>query len=201
MKKEDFLSLIQNLVFDLDSQIHIIKHFSKLDDNYIAYLQNDNNVSFELIKEKLSLKGSIFNYSFASNPLQLIDKLITADVIELIEESFSNNIELRLKFSMTKYPMGVGSNNLVNLNTLNKKQISIIENKVFNGENIQFVRTKAQITNEIIFVTLKNKTKFNIITIYPGIYAPPFPLKDKQSAMFYNHCRNFWDEHVFLYEP
>ena len=194
-----FINLLQNLVFDLESQVHIIKHFSKLNNNYIAYLQKEHGISAGIIDEKLSLGGSIFHYSFASNPLQLIKQLSNADKIEIIEESLSENIELRLRFSYSDFPEGIGTNNLIHKNTLSEEQKSRIENRVFSGENIQFVKSKPQKTKEIIFIASKKDSKFHIITIFPGMYAPTFPLKNRQSTKDYYHCREFWDNYVFIF--
>ncbi|MCD4675498.1 MAG: hypothetical protein K8S18_05810 [Desulfobacula sp.] len=42
------------------------------------------------------------------------------------------------------------------------------------------------------------KDKPYISTVFPGIYAPPFPDKNIQFEIEYNENVKFWDEYVLI---
>jgi len=67
-----------------------------------------------------------------------------------------------------------------------------------NGYQIQCVNSDTlPETNEFCLIVEPLIDTFNIITMYPGEYAPPLP-NSKFTAVYNEFCDDFWKERVFI---
>ena len=64
-----------DILFDKESQQHVLRHFSTVDDDYKKYLLENENVSENEIAQLLDIPGSKFSPSFVLNPLLLFNWL------------------------------------------------------------------------------------------------------------------------------
>lgn len=89
----------------------------------------------------------------------------------------------------------VGYQGLANINALGNTKI---ETEWRNGFKVRSARVKSLLPSSSFCVIIeKNNAENVVITMFPGIYAPPFPYSE-QSEVDYNNCKLFWNNYVLL---
>ena len=53
-------------------------------------------------------------------------------------------------------------------------------------------------TNQINCILRKVEEQFEVITIFPGVYAPPFPDVKYQNHKEYSESKAFWTTHAII---
>ena len=183
----------------IEKQYYLLKHFSSIDKKYETKLMNLGQYSKMDIEDMLNTSGSKFNAEFALNPEDLWNKMIKiADYSDFTINETAEKIYLSVNISsFANSP--IGTNNLISISDLLENQKKQIFKQKRNNYNALHLIAKGFPTYEITLI-LSNKPIPKIITIFPGIFAPPFPDKKNQLQTEYNMNNKFWENHVFLIE-
>ena len=67
--------MLNSLEYPYISQFHILRHFSKIDENYRTILKANTSFTDEDINIQLAIVGSNFHPGFSKNPIQLWKKV------------------------------------------------------------------------------------------------------------------------------
>jgi hypothetical protein len=169
---------------------YLIKHFESIDKKGLKHFQSCGNTIDE-INIALYTLGSKFNSKFSYNPFDLINKINQYIPLEIIHQA-NGNLALIYKL---RFAGGLGTCNVVNLKDIPKNERQNIKKIYRNGFEINVIkRNFLDITNQLIVIVTNN---FDVITAFPGLYAPPFPNQLTNSVDVENSIK-FWDNHVFI---
>jgi len=135
--------------------------------------------------------GSIFYKDVFASPVELLNYINSNNASEII---FQLNDRVTHVFNCEHL------GNIGNTGIANKKEIElnaiIKENR--NGFMVEVALvSELQITNTFCVVIEKDGVDLNIITAFPGPYAPSFPYNG-QNESDYQLSVKFWNTHVLL---
>ena len=192
-------SELEQTSFSIERQFHVLKHFKTVDEEYVKYLQDNSDYTADEITHQLDVRGSDFYEGFASNPENLWQNLKTTIQEEGIEAIWINGkCEIQVEFSKTDYPDGIGEDHLVHINELPAKM-----RQSFNITDWKSLRKLSYSANskttwmvQVILRKLENSSE--VISIFPGTYAPPLPDLELQNEDDYARSLEFWCSHVVL---
>ena len=178
---------------------HILRHFpnsisksSKINLRNQRIVNNDQDLELNL-----NMSGSKFLTNKYKDPFQLLDEINV--LIENKEKKyFLNSVYYEIN---SEEPIGV--DNLISIEMIQDK--SLITKDQRSGYEVNCIDAdliKENLTNNLI-VILDNKNNNNIITAWPGTYAPDFPrpiknINDVKEKEAYEKCANFWRNHAFI---
>lgn len=171
-----------------DTAYHCLTHFEKIDDRTRAELIAAGYTDVQ-IDGQLKKPGSKFRASFAQSPQQVVEKLKKEcpDVMKNLPEPDAKG-RVRPSFVLKQE---IGTDGVVETSILTPEELSTMRTESRNGCLIRKVRTSRIVyTNECQMVLAKDGDGWSVITMYPGIQAPPLP-KDGESDPF-------WDCHCFI---
>ncbi len=186
--------------FDEKSQYHVLKHFCEADHEYLSALADALQKKVTDTRKRMKLSGSKFNLSFASNPLEVLEKL-KSDSDYSIEYLLLNKerIELRCTFHKNIYAEGIGRDALIEQSEFSP--VEPIKTHMKNGFPIMYTHGKSPPTWELNIIFGLNNSSYYLVTLFPGKYAPPFPDRKKHSEKeFARHC-DFWSRYIILLPP
>lgn len=180
-------------------QFHILRHFTAPGEEYIAELSKSSGYSPEEILEQVSLTGSKFHAAFARNPLELWE--IIKSEMQKHNHSVKTIFQRRVygfDFSREKYPGGIGTTGLSKISDLTESEKLTLKEELRGGFAVLTVSLEKQSpTWEMHLVVLLTSDPF-ITTIFPGVYAPPFPDRPVQDEEEKRACEEFWKEHALV---
>ena len=185
---------------DIDTHIHLLRHFSEVDKKYISYLKRKGFKDIELIEKQLKILGGKFFSSFCKNPKELweiIQKEIAIGNYKYIYYDNLNKYELIFSYTSSDFPNGIGTDSLIDITDLSeseKRKIVVTERG--NGNIIKALKKNPKITYQINVIIKFINGKYVLKTIFPGMLAPPFPDIKNQTIEEYGLNKKFWDEHV-----
>lgn len=82
--------------------------------------------------------------------------------------------------------------------SINDIDTNLIRNESRNGHTVKFaVVNQLPFTNQFCVVAFKNKDIKELVTAFPGRYAPPFP-HQKQLVHQNKISTDFWNKHILL---
>ena len=198
MDKLNAIEIINKSGFSVETQFHVLKHFNSIDDEFYEKLINANYSKID-IAQQLKLQSSKFYSLFSTNLKAIVERVLNGfPSSEIKLNPISLRIEILFEFSNAEYPNGIGTDYLLHKNELTEEQIENIQRRSVENPHIYITNGKAITTNKLNFVIEQKENKYQIITIYPGKYAPPFPDEEKQNHELFMVCKTFWDEHVFV---
>lgn len=180
-------------------QFHLLRHFVHTDEHYLDEFMKKSVHSPEEIKQQFAMPGSKFHPEFARNPVALW-KIIKD---RIAGNHFGSRFEGKRKifsfnFEKEHYPDGIGSSGLIPLSELSQAENDRIEMEDRDGILVQTIQgIKPPATWEMHMVILLTGDPF-ITTIFPGIYAPPFPDRATQAPGEYEENASFWKTHVLI---
>ena len=182
--------------FSDDVLLHICRHFKSLPPEDISKLLK-LGIEKTDIEQELGLVGSKFFSPPFSGLYTLVDFIKNEWQYKEIISHENGILVSRWKWSKTEYPNGIGNDGLVSLNTLSEIELS----KVYKKDRKTFV-VNAYPTSQIfptweLIVISKSISMPEILTIYPGTYAPPFPM-DTMEKDFFLSCEKFWKLHALI---
>jgi hypothetical protein len=188
--------IIEAIQSDIDLQIHILSHFSEIDDQYREQLLMLQAINSEEMDKLLALTGSKFHPDFAKNPLGLAEQIFTG--LNNFKTEFISK-DLIIFYPEEEYRNGIGTDSIIHLSELNEAEISNIRIKNRSEVEIKTIQRKLIPTWQlnIVFDNSGNQ-EMKINTIFPGKYAPPFPERKLQEDGDYERSLEFWNNHVFL---
>lgn len=184
-----------NYEFSLERQFHCLRHFSFHEIDQLNFLQdNFPNYHSKEIRVQLDMVGSKFDPAFARQPMDILNSLKKASFT--IRDIGDNKIVVQYTFSEQDFPTGIGNSALIPLNKLSDQQ-QTAKYKVnrSNYEVWTYEVEELPTTNLLTIITLNQENTLQIVTIFPGEYAPAFPqgLGGEEEIN-----RGFWESHCLM---
>ncbi len=178
-----------NINITEDSLIYNIRHFKSIDSQFEEKLKRLGYSQTEILG-RLSIIGSKFNEDFVANPVELVEIL---NQISHQKTVFQENGRIALIF---QFSFSIGTDSLIEIMQIipeERKNIYLEERGNFNVGVIQMDNLPQ--TNQIVVII--DATSHNLVTLYPGIYAPSFPAEDHSKGN--NQISlDFWRKHIFI---
>ncbi len=154
----------------------------KLNKERLAHL----NIHFTNSKDG----GSIFYKEVFASPIELLNYINNNNPSDIITQLNGRETHVFNCEHGDIGNTGIASRKEVDFNTIIK------ENR--NGFMVEVALvSELQVTNNFCVVVEKVGADFDIITAFPGPYAPSFPYKD-QGETDHQISENFWNTHVLL---
>jgi hypothetical protein len=178
-----------NINITEDSLIYNIRHFKSIDSQFEEKLKSLGFSQTEIL-DRLSIIGSKFNEDFVSNPVELVDILNQSSPHITI---FQENGRIALVF---QFSFSIGTDSLIEIMQIipeERKNIYLEERGSINVGVIQMDNLLQ--TDQIVVIV--DATSHNLVTLYPGIYAPSFPTEE-QSKEDNQISLDFWKKHLFI---
>jgi hypothetical protein len=178
------------LILKIDRAFYLLKHFSQIDKK-ARLIFTENNYSKVDVDNALNVIGSKFNFSFCRNPFDLVRMIPSLTPIHHFDQSNGNTIYL-----FRNEQKNTGNDNLISIDELTLNERSKIKFEVRNDFEVGLLRSsKVNQTKDCVLI-VKSETN-EIITFFPGIYAPPFPIHLNEGDLKIK-AEYFWKNHVFL---
>jgi hypothetical protein len=184
------------LNFPMESQLHILKHFNFIDNKYKNYLLS--SFSEEIIKSSLKIIGSTFYENFCSNPIQLLDILMSKYITQYWHDKKTKKHYINFQFTKEEYPEGIGYDNLISLDILPTNVLKKLTTTIIDGTTIKSVSREKITTWEVNIILISQQNNYFVVTIFPGKHAPPFPNNKIQSKEQFKESTLFWENHAFI---
>ena len=179
------------LSIPIEKAFYLLKHFENIDfqsrELFYKYGYSEGK-----ILQALTNIGSKFFYDFCQSPFKLINKFSNQFLIDSFQQDDGSHV---FRYCFHEYEV-IGYDNLINIGKLNESEIEKIRNIKRNDYLVKVVDRKfLEKTNELILI--KSKVGNQIVTAFPGKYAPPFPIV---SAKKINQqlSESFWEQHAFI---
>lgn len=189
---------LQNLDFTIDQQLHVLKHFSQLDNEYISVLYK-YGYSQSQIKEILEIEGSKFKYEYVNNPIELWQSII--EKIRVNTEIFklkNNRCEIELSYKKEDYNDGIGLDSLISIGELSIEERKMITRVSRGDYAVQVIWRQLPPTWKVNVILQLDKNILTIRTIFPGKYAPSLPDHLSQDPKEYKRNIDFWENSVLI---
>lgn len=170
----------------VDALYHCLTHFETIDEGTRAFMLDFGYTDVQ-IEDQLRKPGSKFHASFAQSPMQVVDRLKREcpDVFVNMPEPDTCG-RIRLSFVLDEV---AGTDGVVAIDSLTQEELATMCTELRNGCMIRKVRISRCVpTDECQMVLAVENDIFNIITLYPGIQAPPLPKNGEPNAFWDNHC-------------
>lgn len=196
----EVVKIAESAKSNFELQFHLLGHFISVPDKYRNILTSKLDLGNKDIDKQLAVSGSKFSVDFVKDPLNLMDRVIYGLTHLSRREIFHNSIpDIAITFDTVNYPKGIGLDGIISMDEIDPQLIPSIEVKHRAFFDIKVIKGKMSPSWQLNIIFGKNKSgKMDIHTIFPGIYAPPFPDADRQAENIYKAAKNFWDKHVFV---
>ena len=181
----------EELKLTVQRAFYILKHFESIDADSRDLFLKMGYSELEILKSIATIGSKFFN-TFCSNPFQLSIIINNSNPVESFNQSNGNCIFI---YSFQESD-GIGNDNLINLNNLLPLELKNLKVEKRNNFKIKIVEKESFVkTNQLVVVAAKENNE--IITAFPGQYAPAFPihLSDTKSKIA---SERFWEEHAFI---
>ena len=192
--------MLNSLQYSLIDQFHILRHFIQIDDDYRMELILKTDYTDEDINGQLALSGSKFHPGFVNNPMHLWEKIqshekfLYPDILKWKKKRFS----VILFFDQEDYPEGVGEDLLIRLDDLLPAEKAFLQKQDRDGILVNHVQINRSNPSWQLNIVLGKEDEIFFRTIFPGIYAPPFPDPEVQQATELMDSKRFWDQHALI---
>lgn len=136
--------------------------------------------------------GSLFRYDIFPDIDSIIDFLIDRQPNKIYYQS--NNIQAHEYFIDDLQYIG-----WLGIGNRNDFEYDQIQSEIRNGKTIQFIQLESLPKTTAITIVSREigNSNFQIITAFPGHYAPAFP-HEKMSQSDLITAKTFWDSHILL---
>lgn len=170
----------------VDTIYHCLTHFQRIDHLTRSAMLDAGYTDWQ-IDAQLNKPGSKFHASFAQSPMQVVEKLENEcpDVLnDLPEPDVAGRVRLSFELGYE-----TGTDGVVALSSLTPEELSAVREEERNGCIIRKVRLSRTLpTNECQLVLQKEDQGYSIITLFPGVMAPPLPRNGASDPFWDNHC-------------
>jgi len=183
------------VVIPEEVRFHMLRHFQQPSTQMLVEIKAAGKTDAEIGAE-LSISGSRFFPAFASSPEEVISHLATGDFEKAA--GMNGNWLLHATVCGTEFPSGVGSLSVLPLEELteNQKEKLYIDNT--RGAELWHLRVeKLPPTWEYTAIIKPSDSGMILLSAFPGPAGMPVPAKSMNNDL-YEHCRAFWENHVFL---
>jgi hypothetical protein len=173
----------------------MLRHFEWINDNARKCLL-DRGYSNAVINENLSMPGSKFHRSFASDIKTLVAQFAAIEIKQI--NSRGKYVESEIYFNQDDFPNGIGTKALLPINEMDKNEAKTIIQKsnrgiLLNHAFVNFIPNEWRMT--IVWKPQKNYEL--LITAFPGFPTQSLPKKGMGIVEF-EMATKFWGEHCFL---
>ena len=181
--------------FSNERQFHCLRHISFHDEDQLKFLQNNfPRHQLKDIRRQLDMVGSKFDPSFVKQPMDILKSFKKASFSSRNIEN--NKIVFQFLFSVKDFPNGIGNSALIPMSELStQQQATKYKVKQSNYEVWTCEVEELPTTNLLSIIALNQENTLQIVTLFPGDYAPAFPsgLCDSEEMN-----RVFWKGHCLL---
>jgi len=192
-------SELEETIFPAERQFHVLKHFKKVDAGYVQYLQDNSQYTPGEITKQLDVRGSDFYEGFAPNPIILWQNLLKTIRVKEIEASWiDTKCEIEVDFTTTEYQDGIGEDHLIQISELPAEVLNNIDTSDWKSLRKVAYSTRPKSTWKVQVIIRKMENSPEVISIFPGIYAPQLPDKELQDDEDFARSVRFWCSHVVL---
>ncbi len=194
------MKMIPQLRYTITDQLHVLRHFSQVDDSYKKELIIKSGLSVNDLIKLMAIPGSKFYHLFAKNPVHLLEKIRNHGKFLFSDPKDweGGRSVITLTFDKENYPEGIGTDSIIPLDQLQKTEIVFLNKQIRDGLLVNHVRiNRLNRTWQVNVVLWVDQEPF-IKTIFPGIYAPPFPDALYQKGNELKRSELFWDQHAFI---
>jgi hypothetical protein len=191
---------LHEIRFSIDVQIHVLRHFYFVDDAYKNLLIENGGITMSEINEILSTPGSKFHPVFANTPLILWERIL-ARKDSLLPEPGSwpdDRFDVIMHFNADEYPDGIGTDVLVKISDLPEEKACSVVRQGRGDYHINSLKGMEAINSWQLNLVLGKEEEVFVRTIFPGIYAPPFPDEHSQVKEAYDKSQQFWSSHALI---
>jgi hypothetical protein len=191
--------MLNSLQFPFSAQFHILRHFGQVDKKYRMELKTNTSFTDEDINKQLAISGSKFYPEFAINPIQLWEKIQKHQDFFIIDNKIWKNgkAEIILFFKQEDYPKGIANDSLLRIDELLAEQKEQLQKEERNGFLVNYIKLAKPKPSWQVNVILREDVKPQLITIFPGMFAPPFPDLKHQNKIEWIESNRFWEQYVF----
>ncbi len=158
----------------------------------IEYILTNQTREHVMTHFSSDLPGSYFDTSVFPTPESIFSFLKNKAIYECIKQENGSEIHIY------KFEHEIGFDGIGTYNEMQDESVFKLER---NGIEIPYVITHNSLpkTTQLCLVVFISNENYQVITMFPGKYAPPFP-NNKQSTTFYKTCKEFWEEHILMKE-
>lgn len=170
----------------VDTMYHCLTHFERVDDQARNAMLATGYTDMQ-IRDQIDKPGSKFHAAFAQSPMQVVEKLKMQcpDVFKKLPEPDPDG-RIRLSFVLDET---IGTDGVVAIGSLTREELDTMHVEERNGCVIRKVRISRVVkTNECQMVLAKEEDGWSVITMYPGVKAPPLPKNGESDPFWDNHC-------------
>jgi hypothetical protein len=182
--------------------LHLCRHFSRIPKDEILQLIGMGIKESE-IEEELQLHGSKFFSPPFSGVFAVVDYLQKNWASKKVLSKTNDILVSQWNFSPVEYPHGIGSDGLLSLQTLSVEEASNVYKKDRKSFWVNAFPTTRIVPTWDLIVISKFEPVHEVLTVYPGTYAPPFPMEGMEPE-FFKVCDDFWNVHAlveFIHTP
>jgi hypothetical protein len=183
------------LSYNDQSLYHMLRHFECINDSARTCLLSRGYPN-DKINDALAIPGSKFHPLFACDIKSLEQQLTLGKIIE----RFSRNgyWHHSMEFSIHEFPEGIGTIGVASISELKLMGATEFEWKQNRGLELCHVKLKPLPKTLKLTLILKPQKNYQLlITAFPGAVGLPLP-KKKMTEIFYEQCKQFWQEHAFI---
>jgi hypothetical protein len=185
----------KNIVFKNDSRLHMLRHFQNLDQGYITLLENEHGLIREEINAELKKSGSKFYPHFACNPDECFRRLMN-NYFEQDLEPYHGGKRIHIPFSFSE-PVGIEG--IASESDLNEDELKQVVSGEYRDIEVREVTLDRRIeTHEAHIILELEGPQANVLTFFPGKYAPPLPDPELQCDPELHESIEFWKQYVFI---
>ena len=184
----------EEIAFHPKDQYHTLRHFTYINEEYKKMLANMLGIDKLIFNSELNKVGSKFNTKYFQSPLEVFH-LINNSIPHKTVKQANGTIVNSYLFEESIFQGGIGTDSIIEIDKLEIQQLSLIKKELRSGFLIKLLEIEnLPITYELQVVLKSIKEQLNIITLFPGKYAPPFP-NTKHNE---NSSKLFWESNCFL---
>lgn len=185
----------KNIVFKNESRFHMLRHFQNLDQGYITLLESEHGITREEINAELKKSGSKFYPFFACNPDECFSRLMN-NYFEQDFNPYHGGKRIHIPFSFSE-PVGIEG--IASVSELTEDELKHVVSGEYRDTLVQEVVLDRRIeTNEAHMILELEGAFANVLTFFPGKYAPPLPDPELQPDAELIASTEFWERHVFI---
>jgi hypothetical protein len=177
------------------NEFHMLRHFVGItNDLYMKLISS--SITLEAIERELRVPGSRFYPEFAVNIQELLERA-SLNVYEE-EKGVNGNIVLKGRADRIRYLNGIGTLSIVHIDTIPEEDRNLLFLQKNRGVDLLHFKVHTlPSTYEYTIILKATKSRPVFITAFPGPPCMPLPERSLKKSL-YDHCRTFWDSHVFL---
>ncbi len=183
------------LIYNDHTLFHMLRHFEFVNEQAKLCVL-ERGYSDESIDEFLSMPGSKFHRSFATDIKSLAEQLKFGKANQM--QKRKKYQEIILEFNQTQFPDGIGTMGVCNRAKLETLQASNPFLNTNRGLQLWHAKVPDMPTTHQLTIVVKKQSSANfLITAFPGIPTLPIPHK-KMKPIELEASRKFWADQVFL---